>query len=168
VRQWAEEDPRVARDWALQVEDSPLRMELLRDVSVIFAATSPWEAAALAVDVLPAGRPQEDAVIGIVQTWTQTDAPQAAAWVSEFPEGVLAESAVQELVKVWTQGDRVAAARWLDSLPAGILRDTGVETYIRLIATGEPQAALAWADTISESTRRQRCTEILSIDRGEP
>ena len=162
TRQWALLDASDASQWAQQLEDAPLRTQVLADIAVIQAESDPGAAATLVLTLIPAGQGQDDALVGIVQRWSQQDASQTGAWVELFPEGALRDAAVDNLLQQWTQQDPSAPVPWLTALPIGPLRDAALETFAREVAPVDHEAALAWATTIGESTRRNRSQQAVS------
>jgi hypothetical protein len=84
--EWAAQDPTGAVAWAEQIPDAALRVKVLAGEAVSWAEQNPEAAATLAVEKLPPGRLQEDAVISIVQRWAQQQPEVAIAWVEQFPE----------------------------------------------------------------------------------
>lgn len=96
--QWAASEPTNAAIWAEQIPDAMLRQRVISAVTTEWAERDPHAAAKFAIECIPPGRSQDDAVIGIVQRWSQTAPTHAASWVGGFPEGTLRESAVDVLV----------------------------------------------------------------------
>ena len=168
TRQWASLDASDASQWAEQLEDAPLRAQVLADIVAIQAESNPEAAANLALTAIPAGRGQDDALVGIVQQWSQQDPSQTASWVALFPEGILRDTAVENLMRQWMQQEPSAPAPWLNALPAGPLRDAALETFVREIAAVDAEAARAWAETIGESTRRTRSQQVVSDGIKDP
>ncbi len=162
ARQWAEQDGAQATEWANQLGDQALRASLLGDIAVAWSNSDPAAAATMAMEAVPPGRLQDNAVVGIVQRWAQQDAAQAAAWVELFPDGAMRDASVENLVRLWTEEGWEAPAQWLASLRDGPLRDSAVEFFVRDIALLEPTAALAWAGTISEVSRRERSSALVT------
>ena len=160
ARQWAAQDGAQAGDWASRLGDTKLRTSLLGDIAVSWSDSDPVAALSMAMDAIPSGRVHDDTVVGIVQRWTQQDATQAAEWVERFPEGAVRDAAVENLVRLWTETEWEGPARWLGGLRAGPLRDCAVESFVRGVAPLEPAVALAWAATISDTSRRERSSEL--------
>ena len=91
---WAVATPETAIAWAKQIADPPLRERVLAAIAIAWSESDPVAAANLAVHSLAPGGPQDDAIIGIVRWWAQTDPEAVTAWVSQFPEAQLREKAV--------------------------------------------------------------------------
>jgi hypothetical protein len=113
--EWASGDATNAVAWAEQIPDGTLRAKVLAGESVAWSEQDPESAATLAVQELPAGRLQEDAVVSIVQRWAQQQPAAAAAWVARFPEGSLRTAAIENLVTQWSQKDPAGAQQWLNA-----------------------------------------------------
>jgi hypothetical protein len=99
--EWAANDPQAASEWAKQISENSLRDHVLAVVATAWGESDPVAAANLAVSSLPAGRSQEDALIGILQRWVQNEPTAAAAWVERFPIGELRQTAVETLAQLW-------------------------------------------------------------------
>src|SRR5206468_9202797 len=67
ANQWAAVDPEAAAKWANQIAEEPLRARVLAGIATTWGDKDAAAAATLAVKSLPPGRPQDDAVVGIVQ-----------------------------------------------------------------------------------------------------
>lgn len=94
---WTTSDPKSAVNWAAQISDSALREEVLAAVAVAMADRDTNAAARLAIDSLPPGPGQENAVMGIVQRLASQDMEGTKTWVAQFPRGPLRERAETEL-----------------------------------------------------------------------
>jgi hypothetical protein len=132
-----------------QIEDDSLRSQLVAVVATVLSQSDAASAAEIALSALSPGRMQDDAVVGIVQRWTQRDAASAAAWVAAFPEGALRTAAVENVVKLWPS--RTEAATWLSGLAPGASRDNGLRAYVEQIAPAHPREAAVWASAITDS-----------------
>jgi hypothetical protein len=99
--QWAARSPVAAAVWAGQIKDIALRERVMATVATAWSSSDPVAAAQFAVLLLAPGKPQDDAVVGIVQRWVQKDPEAAAKWVAAFPKGVLRETATEHLIQLW-------------------------------------------------------------------
>lgn len=97
ARQWAANDSKQALDWGQQIQDQTLRNQVLGAIITSWSETDPHAAADAAVSLLPPGRQQNDAVVGIVKRWKQQEPQLAAAWVAQFPKGSLRQTALESL-----------------------------------------------------------------------
>lgn len=97
ARQWAANDPKQAIDWGQKIQDQTLRNQVLGAIVTSWSETDPHAAAVAAVSLLPPGRQQNDAVVGIVKRWKQQEPQPAAAWVAQFPQGSLRQTALESL-----------------------------------------------------------------------
>jgi hypothetical protein len=96
--QWAAFDPKSAADWAINLEEGPLRARILAETAMAWSERDPLAAVRFAMDQLDPGRAQDDAIIGIVQRWSQIEPEKARAWVSTFEAGPLKEIATENLL----------------------------------------------------------------------
>ncbi len=157
--EWVEKNPGEIADWAKQISDDGLREQVLSRVAAAWGDSNPTAAAELALKSLPAGKPQDDAVMGIVQRWAQRQPAEAGAWVAQFPEGKLREAAAAELTKLWADQDSGAAGSWLGGQAAGASRDAAVNAYIGKILAGHPESAAQWAAQIGDAALRDSALE---------
>lgn len=146
--QWAAVAPADAAKWAEQIADESLRNQSLISVATSWAVTDPGAAASLALKDIPVGREQQDAVVGIVERWTQIDPAGASEWVGRFNVGTLRDTAVENLVSLWTDKDPSAVEHWLKGLPTGSFRDTAIGTYISKVAVTSPNEAARLVQTL--------------------
>lgn len=98
--EWAATDTKTPVTWVAQMPPSPLRDQIIASLSLAISESDPEAAAALAIESLPPGKQQNDAVIGIVQRWAQKDRERTAEWVAAFPEGELRETALANLTSL--------------------------------------------------------------------
>ena len=157
--QWASRAPEAAAEWAKQITDATLRELVLAEIATAWGARDPAAAASLAVNSLPPGREQDDAVVGIVQRWVQKEPEKAAAWVVLFPDGALRAAALEELVRLWADQDSAQVAGWLNRLSPGASRDLAVEVYVTKLAPLSPASAAHWAEDIGDTPLRLRAME---------
>jgi hypothetical protein len=134
VAQWAASAPEDTAAWVEQQEVQPSRDTLLATLSTVWADSDPSAAARYALDHLPPGRLQDDALVGIVQRWTQQDPVAVAAWVERFPEEPLKAAAMENVVKLWARQDPHAIGPWLKTLAEGPSRDTALRAYSEQLA----------------------------------
>ncbi|HEY0548666.1 MAG TPA: hypothetical protein VGF13_03635, partial [Verrucomicrobiae bacterium] len=151
-------------EWAGQLPEESLRHRVLGAIAAAMAESDPFAAAKLAVESLPAGREQDDAIVGIVQRWVQNSPEQAAAWVAAFPEGNLRETALEALVKLWADTDLVGTGAWVDTLTSRTSRDTAVAAYVEKLAVQFPEMAVEWAREIhNEQLRSERLENLAEL-----
>lgn len=112
--EWATSDAPNAAQWAMGISDPALRAQVLASISMAWSDQDVQAAATLAVNGLPAGRSQSDALVGIASRWAQVDPEAAAAWVSRYPAGAAKKDAREAVVAIWLLIDADAAAKWRD------------------------------------------------------
>lgn len=110
--EWVTVDPAAALEAGRALADPAMKEAFLSGAAVAWAEKDPLSAALLAVDELPEGRSQQNAVVSIVQRWAQQDPAKAAEWVEAFPDGELKKAAVENLVMQWKQRDEARATAW--------------------------------------------------------
>jgi hypothetical protein len=132
--QWAVNDAGQLMSWVNQFQAGPEKDRLVAGIIPALADSNPRMAADLAVQQLPRGRIQNDAVVSIVQRWAQQEPENASAWVERFPQGVLQTDAAISLIQQWNQTDAAGAERWVEGLAAGGLRDAVTQEHARLRA----------------------------------
>lgn len=152
--EWAGRDAKSAIEWGQQIQNEDLRAQMLAAIATGFAEKDPAAAAALAAQSMPAGRAQDDAVVGIVQRWVQQNPEQAAAWVAAFPEGTLRDTALEAVVKLWADRDLTEAGAWVNSLSARAGSDVAIAAYVEKLAVQFPEMAVEWAQEIRSPVLR--------------
>src|ERR1043166_8061018 len=154
--QWALQDATGAADWAKQITEQGLRDKVLAAVAAQWGEADPGAAATLATKWVAPGKPQDDAVVGIVERWVQKQPTDAAAWVTAFPDGLLRDTAMENVVKLWADQDVEKAGTWLRSLLAGPARDAAVGAYVSQVAPRSPELAASWTTEIGDDALRLR------------
>ena len=97
TQRWAEKDFPTALNWALSRDEGEQRNELISRIACVQLQTDPVAAATLAVEKIPAGRAQTEAVMAVVYQWGLHDLTAAGKWVEAFPQGDLRTRAINEL-----------------------------------------------------------------------
>jgi hypothetical protein len=97
VQQWAMSDATSALAWAGQQPAGTLRDALMTRVAYAMSQTDPALAANLAINLIPPGTAQDEAVMMVVNQWGNQNLTAAAQWVGTFPDGPLQHRAVEEL-----------------------------------------------------------------------
>jgi hypothetical protein len=97
AQRWAEKDFPAALAWALSRAAGEQRDQLIARMAFVQSQTAPFDAATLAVENLPEGRVQTEAVMAVLHQWALRDPAGAGEWVEDFPEGDLRTRAVNEL-----------------------------------------------------------------------
>ena len=95
--EWAVHSPESAVTWALTIPDEELRARVVGAIAGTWADRDPGAAARCVIERLPEGRPQQDAITGIVQRWRQVDARAAWQWVRELQAGEAKAAALRAL-----------------------------------------------------------------------
>lgn len=157
--QWATKNPQDAIAWASKIEDLESRQHLLAGIYTAWGEADPSAAATAAVQSMSASREQNDAVVAIIQRWTQRQPDLAATWVTGFPESDLRDTAVQEIVRLWSDQSVEKAGQWLNTLASGSLRDAAVAAYVEKVLPMSAPSAAQWASEIQEPTRQQAALE---------
>lgn len=97
TQRWAELHFDAAKTWVTAQSPGPIRDQLIQRLAFVQAKTSPAEAARLAVEQIPPGPMQAEAVLAVLHQWALKDSPAALNWVERFPESSLKEAALSEL-----------------------------------------------------------------------
>lgn len=154
--QWASAEPAAAWAWAGQLTDPSLRDPIVATVAMEWSESDPVAGATLAVEQLPAGRLQNDALVSIVERWVQVDPRAASDWVATgFPEGELRGTAATELMKIWAERDMMQAGNWLAELEPGPLADAALDAYVRKLLLYAPGIAADLTEWVTDRTARE-------------
>ncbi|MCD6049164.1 MAG: hypothetical protein K0Q55_567 [Verrucomicrobia bacterium] len=98
--EWTTKAPAEAAAWAKGMVEGEVKDRTMVAVISAWGDTDPAAAAEMAISSLPAGRPLDDALVGIVQRWAQKEPENALAWVNRFPEGALREVALENISRL--------------------------------------------------------------------
>ncbi len=101
--EWTTKAPAEAAAWAKGMGEGEVKDRTMVAVISAWSDTDPVAAAEMAIKSLPAGRPLDDALVGIVQRWVQKEPESALAWVNRFPEGALREVALENISRLRTE-----------------------------------------------------------------
>jgi hypothetical protein len=154
VQVWAMNDRGSALEWLKGVQNPAWQEAAMGKIAVDWAITQPLEAAQFALDSIPPGLSQQNAVTVSVRNWAVQAPEQAAAWVERLSEGPLRHAAIESVAEVWAKENSIRAAEWLNSLPAGASRDKAVGMFALTLASTSPEKAAQWADKIQNETLR--------------
>ncbi|MCW1913607.1 hypothetical protein OJ996_08475 [Luteolibacter sp. GHJ8] len=100
VQQWAAADAASALAWLLKEPADESRDKLMLRVTYVLSQTDPVAAAKLALEKMPPGPAQDEAVMIVVGLWARRDLPAARTWVEEFPDSPLQARAAGELESI--------------------------------------------------------------------
>jgi hypothetical protein len=159
AREWAQRDPEVLV--AALTENTGPEFEEWRRLTIAGLTTrlttmSGPDAARFALERIPPGPAQAQAVLGAVAAWAREDPATASQWVDRFPDEELRAQAARVLLGRWLQQDAIAAQTYARSLPPGPTADAAIEQVAQFIALQEGLDAAAWAERITDPERRDR------------
>ncbi len=97
AQQWAQQDFPGALAWTLARTQNDQRDGIIARLVFVESQTDPAAAAQLAVEQIPAGPAQDEAVMSVVHQWALRDPASVSAWVNQFPAGPLRDRAILEL-----------------------------------------------------------------------
>lgn len=100
IERWGEKDFSAALNWALSSAASEQRDLVIAQLAAVQSRTSPFEAATLVVEKIPAGGAQTEAAIAVLNVWASLDPSAAGEWAARFPEGDLRGRAFSELGRI--------------------------------------------------------------------
>lgn len=164
VMLWAASAPGDAAHWASQLDEPALRERLMATIATIWGNSDPVSAGKLAIESIPAGKAQADALVGIVQRWAQADPTAAATWVSKFPQGPLRTAAMENLTIQWGRRDHLKTGEWLNTLQRDASWDAAVSVYALGLAKSHRDLARSWAANIRDAQLRTAVINRLSSD----
>lgn len=157
ARQWAQNDPQAALNWAQNLADTAARNAALPNIIASVAENDPRRAAQI-LPRLPA-EAQASAAGSVISQWAARDPAAAGNWAVSFPEGKTREQIFQGLMTRWAGNDPAAAANWLGGLRDGPSRDQAVTAFSNRISSSDPVAAAQWAATIGDENLRNNQME---------
>ncbi len=100
AQNWATRDLPAARAWVTTQPPSLQRDQAAARIAYVMSQSKPAEAAAFAVEEIPPGPAQSEAVISVLHRWAETDPAGATNWAAGFSEPILRERAINELAGI--------------------------------------------------------------------
>jgi hypothetical protein len=126
VTNWAQKDPKSARQWANHVSDPQVKDQLTETLAVEYARTDPAGAVDYALSSVKSDELLNRSIADIAGVWAGQDPANAAAWVAQLPDGQGRQMALGELINVWGNRDRSATSIWVNQMPQGALREQAI------------------------------------------
>jgi hypothetical protein len=150
AEEWARQDSDAALAWAASLSDSEQRSGAYAGIIGNLLERNPERAAAIALALDPADRPN---LLGeIAETWARQAPEAAVAWANSLNATERAE-ALSNALGGWAATAPAEAAAYVDSLPAEE-RGDHVGRLGRTWAQEAPAEAAAWLGTQEESVGR--------------
>jgi len=97
VQQWASADAPAALAWAETLSPGQQQNEFAMQIAYALSKIDPVDAARVAVEQIPPGEMQDEAVMSVLNQWANQDLVAAVNWVKTFPAGPLRDRALNEL-----------------------------------------------------------------------
>lgn len=97
IQSWARLDFPDSREWVLSQPAGEQRNRWTARIAAVQAINSPQDAARFALEQIPDGPIQEEAVISVVYSWAERDPSAAQEWVRSFASGPLRARALNEV-----------------------------------------------------------------------
>ena len=98
TQNWAAKDLEAAKTWVTARPTSMQRDQAVERIAYVMAQSKPAEAAAFAVQEIPPGPAQTEAVIAVLHQWAEKDSAGATAWAAHFSDPTLRDRAINEFV----------------------------------------------------------------------
>jgi len=152
AQRWCGTDPAAATDWALNLEPSPVREEIIRSMAERLVSKVPSTAGKLiaALD----GPDRRNLLHKLALEWGTQDFGTALAWARELPEGADKAQYLMHLGYQWERQDVREALRFAEALPEG--QDDLVVSLATRWVKRDAQAAADWAASLPEGSRRDK------------
>lgn len=143
VASWSSRDFPAALDYAVGLQDTTLRSEILYAMSMNGGADSQKLLNAL-IEHMPVGDNFRNAVSNLLGNWARENPAEAAAAVTQLPAGRALSSAVSRVASQWAEtGPPSQVLAWAQSLPAGEARANALEAVFSQMSSRDPQQAMA-------------------------
>jgi hypothetical protein len=141
---WADEDPEAALHWLEGMPDGSRKTSLLNRINsrVTYQIGDPLFAARV-VDMVPPGKPRNDAWGKLINWWSEADRTGAVAWVKTQP-GDVQEATIPLLAKNISWDDPAGALELASSL-SDKSKEKAMEDVVSGWARNDPAAAAKWA-----------------------
>ena len=165
---WIHVDRDAAVAWLRSQPESPLRNAIGTNAASFLAEAGDF-AAAMEFCRPTSSKPDQDALVHLVQIYAERDPAGTAAWLTRVPEAISLETA-SRLFASWDPRDSAALGRWVEGLPAGKGRDQAVNALVQKLRWDSPDAAAEWAETVVDPVLRQKTAEcaFYTLNRDDP
>lgn len=142
VNRWSKLDPIGAAEYAADSVAQGGNPKLLQTAAASWAKSDPAGAAQWAA-ALDSPLARDTALGQIFNTWSTTNASQAAAAISSLPMGSAQTVATTAVAKNFAKGDLAAAIQWTEGL-SGPVQLAAAREIVNLWSGTDPQSTAAW------------------------
>ncbi len=162
VSAWSRANFKEALTYAVGVQDSTTRSDILRAMSMNPSGNRA-ELLNAVLEHMPSGDNFQQAVSGIVSSWARENPREAAAALSSLPPGRIYSQAVQQVASQWMQsGDKSTVLNWARQLPPGEGRENALSSIFGQWATTNPQEALLQLGGLTAAERERAISSLAS------
>ncbi len=142
---WAEQEPKEAAEWAMDIPYASSRRAAAVAVAVEWARQDPQEAAEFFSEVASASEPEGlDLATVIADVWGTSDPASTAEWVATLPDGAIRDQAAGTLATVWATRDIEAAVQWAATIGDDSMRGQVIAHLGTTWGALEPDRAIEW------------------------
>lgn len=170
VREWAQEDPKAALDYALTHETGELQTAMISAVANQWGNRDPQEALTYARS-LPAGDKRDQMIKNMISSWASQDPKAASAVVSAMPDSDKERANLAASVaRNWGQNNIAEAAGWVSGLSEGKARQQAMNALTQQWADFDTAKATSWLSSqpVSDSRDSVISSYLPRIMRDEP
>jgi hypothetical protein len=162
VREWARRDFTEALQYTIGVQDSSMRSDLLREMSMNLSGNR-QELFDAVLEYMPPGDRFQQTVKHIFSSWSRENPSEAAAALALLPSSRLMAEAARSVVFQWVQkGNQEEILSWVRRLPEGDARRNSLNSVFSQWSAQDPQKALAALNGLSAPDRANAISSLAS------
>jgi hypothetical protein len=137
-------------------------------IALVLADSEPERAAALLSESAIAGREFDVAVVQILQHWSASNPPAAAAWVAMFPPGESRAAGIKAVISPWLESDVPAVYSWMEKLGDESLRAEATSAMAGLLMEQSDSVRADWLRQASPAIRAAIELQMKEADPSDP
>ncbi|MCB2184360.1 MAG: hypothetical protein KQH63_20215 [Desulfobulbaceae bacterium] len=160
--QWVEQDIQAAYEWALQLEDSHARHEVLEVIGKTLAKEDPQSAMEWALQ-FDDETVRAKLVANTIATWSVQDMIGLANWTIRLPETEENNVIIARQFNLWTQFSPDKASQWAVKIDDHDLMTKAVTTVARFWARSNSKQAADWLLATNQIDSEKQIAALSSI-----
>lgn len=138
-RRWAQQEPRLAADWALELPPGSTRNAALQSAAYELAAEDPERAVEIASQVT--STTHSSTMNSVLGRWAEQDPEAALAYVDSMPAAFDRGQARMSIANRWANEEPLTAMEWADSLENEQEAGSILSSVLRRFAERDPEGA---------------------------
>jgi hypothetical protein len=146
AQSWADDDPKAAAAFVLQMPPGKTRQQAIDNMACIWGSQNPQEAGAWVAEKLDAAS-QPEAATQLLRFWMQMDPQGAGKWVGSLSNGILRSTAISTFVDTAMCLIPEDAANLTLTITDENIRQQKLTACMKVWLETDPTSALKWLKT---------------------